>query len=179
MGMFDHIWFDENSASAPKCAEGHPVTYLQTKCLQNNMDVLYVVRGMLYIKKPSEHKVLGAYDRYDLSYNSEEVMLAKTDRAKRLRITAQIEAYNGCDKCKPVMILNPHGWAGMVEEKGVSIQFTLCFDDGILTNVIPSVESREQLREKLLKRGVEVLEDDNPIVVAHLMMQERERARDS
>ena len=185
--MFDTIVFPKDEA--PKCPSGHPLTSLQTKDLDCTLDTLFIVGKQMFVRfghsdEDYEGKyTLGSYHNFEIQIhvkadsggpkdpqNKKELILKTIDKAGVARLTGEFEAYTSCNKCRPVLMIDTSAsiFANSFREQRPWARFILTFKDGILVNVDNSkVESREILADRLKKQGCLVLDDDDPIAVAH------------
>ena len=179
MGMYDTIWFIDSEA--PKCVNGHPIHCFQTKGLNCNLDTYLVVEGgRVYhqegraYEKDERVYSLGRYASYCEDEMGETLGLVEEGRAQRSKISGVVTAYNGCGKCEPVYVYDVDSWSGdKIGEKSSDSTFKFTFSNGVIIEIAPvEPRTREELRAKLEKQGCIVLEDDNPIIVAHKMHKE-------
>ncbi len=72
-------------------------------------------------------------------------------------------------------------WGDIVQEHRLFVEFSLQFSDGEPMRVQRVTGGREELMEDLRRAGLRVLEDDEPLAVAHHEIQRarRESARGS
>lgn len=187
MGTFDTIIFPKDEA--PKCPNGHPLTSLQTKDLDCDMDTIFIVGKQMfarfaYTNDDYEGKyTLGRYHKFEVQthvmpgsdgpydpQNKKELILKTIDKASMVPLTAEFEAYTSCNKCQPVLMMDTSGsiFGNSFREQQPWARFILTFEDGTLINVDDSkVESRKILADRLKKQGCLVLDDNDPIAVAH------------
>jgi len=185
MGMYDEIRFDP--AVAPLCSAGHPITYFQTKDLTCSMGIHFITEDWEVFKLQTSgwvatesDKVFGRYDSFKLSADRKEMLLTSLNTAvfnPGLNATARI--YNGCGKCKPVLVATtePSAYRGdLIEERGNNFEYRLEIIEGYVKTVTPVVcPTRDALRARLEKQGAIVLEDEHPIAAAHFYRKEQEK----
>jgi len=177
MGMFDSFFvLDDQSAAKFLCAAGHPQkgVELQSKSLECNMDSYFIYEGQLYVSARYEH------EHIEKAYVITDAGLAATQTTtyKRYGINRTIECYSQCYACDPVVFEGDHLFGGRVSERSPDVEFEVSFVDGRLNEVRQSkCESRDEIRQKLLKEGLEVLPDDDRIAKRHLELLRKENAR--
>ena len=176
MGMFDSIYvIDDQTAAKFLCAAGHPQNNveLQTKSLECNMDDYFVYEGQLYVNSRREREAKSEYAVTDAGLS-----ITRTALAKRYGINRTLVCYSQCHTCDPVVFESEHSFAGRVSERSPRVEFEVSFVDGRLAEVRPhNCETRDEIRSKLLKEGVEVLPDDDRIAKKHLELLRKENAR--
>jgi len=186
MGMYDELRFD--TVIAPRCGEGHPITYFQTKDLTCSMNLYFVTLDKEVFKleregwSPVENtRAFGKYARYTILEDRSKMLLTTQHTAvfdPNLHATARI--YNGCGKCKPVLVTTtePKLWSGdLIDERGSSFEYQLEIVAGRVTSIKPLIcPTRDELKERLLKQGAVVLEDDHPIAAAHFYRKAQEKS---
>ncbi|MCL2450192.1 MAG: hypothetical protein FWD17_14690 [Polyangiaceae bacterium] len=163
MGMFDSIFLFGADAARARCAAGHAVGgELQTKDFDCVMAHYYVFEGRLYRS--------GRYDEREERVPSLEggnLVLTRREMLTAVDITVEAAAYTHCKECDPVMYESVH--SECVDHRYVWCEWNLIFERGRLTRVEPvRVETRESLRERMLRDGVGVLPDDDRLAKKHL-----------
>jgi hypothetical protein len=175
--MFDSIYvIDEQTAAKFLCAAGHPQrnVELQTKSLECNMDSYYVHEGQLYEYVRRE----GARAKSVYAVTDAGLTVTETRTFKRYGINRVIVCYSQCYTCDPVVFESEHSFGGRVSERSPRVEFTVSFKDGLLVDVQQHhCETRDEIRAKLLKEGVEVLPDDDRIAKKHIELMRKENAR--
>ena len=166
MGMFDTIRFF--GAPSLTCPAGHDVDELQTKDLECVM-ATYVVRdGRLF------------HVRHDDTETIEEtpagqVVVVSRRVAEAMSLTSAVDAYSHCDTCRPVLYLDGlrSAWGDSVSERFPWCEWRLVFSSGRLEQVeAERVETRDDVRRKLLAEGLEVLDDDERLARKHFQRRE-------
>lgn len=160
MGMFDTIRF---YGDAPLlCADGHPLRELQSKDLECSMDEFAVHRGRLY--RVGRERAPSAEADSD-----GRLSILHRRAAAPTALTAEVVAYASCEECRPVLYLRDSAlhW-DYVNERHPWCEWRLVFVAGQLERVeAVRVETREAVREKLRKDGLEVLDDDDRLARLH------------
>ena len=68
-------------------------------------------------------------------------------------------------------------WGDIVQGHGLFVEFSLQFSDGEAMRAQRVTGGREELMEDLRRAGLRVLEDDEPLAVAHREIQHARRSR--
>ena len=174
MGMFDTVVLYPPDRERLRCAAGHPLSECQTKDMgEPAMEHYFVFQGKLYRASP------GRSDSTPLVVEGGVVL--RTDvPAEPVPFTGTALIYGHCGDCQPVLSLGQgHGLSwDMVQEHSPSCEWDARFSAGELVALDPVlVESRDDLRAALAKRGLDVLADDDRIAKRHLALRE-ERGND-
>jgi hypothetical protein len=186
MGMFDTFIWDKESA--PKCLEGHQIFSYQTKDLDCNMDTYYVYKNEVFQYNKhhtTDESVFSTYEKADISKIAEyprALLLRRTDMALPCGFTSTVRMYANCQHCRPVLTAGtgPSWNFDRVQENNVWVELDVKIQGGSIKEIAHPKESssfrqagsRETLKKMLKEQGVLVLEDDNPIAVAHFYRKE-------
>jgi hypothetical protein len=172
MGMYDTIRFFE--LPAPACPAGHELRELQTKDLENTLAQYLVHRGRLYRELASDDSETAEADTND------RVVVIRRRQAEPVALTSEAVAYTSCVECRPVLFLREGTlrgrWGDYVQGRSPWCEWRLVFAGGYLERVVPErVETRDDVRRKLLAEGLEVLNDDDRLARLHFRELEAER----
>jgi hypothetical protein len=80
-----------------------------------------------------------------------------------------IRAYTSCGRCDPVLIRNdtPSVYGDLVSEHQVFVDFELTFRAGEPLRIERTSGDRDALKDEMRRRGMFVLEDGEPLAIAH------------
>lgn len=161
------------------CPEGHVIGSFQTKDLERPTMATYLVHGArLYQAVHSEPlsdadvvacwRIVGSVAVREFRYTLREVPSPCT-----------VRVYGHCDACAPVLVRTERAHLDdLVREHTVHVDYTLRFRTGESVIAHRDSGTRDELRADLRHRGLHVLDDDEPLAVAHREI-ERARARRS
>ena len=98
-------------------------------------------------------------------------------RLERVSPPAEVRVYSHCAHCEPVLVRTDRTslWGDIVQEHRLFVEFTLQFPEGEPMRVKPVTGGRKDLMEDLRRAGLRVLEDDDPLAVAHREIQRARR----
>ena len=177
MGMYDTIVVLDG-APALACPERHALRSFQTKDLaQPSMTTYLVHGGRLYRADNDGHR-----------HEADEVEHWRVEAGKAIReqrYTLQevlppqpLRIYGRCDECEPILVRTdrPSAWGDIVSEHTVFVDFRVTFRRGEPVQVERESGTREDLKRELRGRGLFVLEDTEPLAIAH---RELARAREA
>jgi hypothetical protein len=112
------------------------------------------------------------------SKEGDHLVISRRTVAKRLDFTGDIEAYTHCEDCDPIIFERENDHWDRVDHRHVRCSWKLPFDHGTLTRVEPvRLETRDTLREQMVRDGLAVLPDDDRIAKKHLKMLREGRRR--
>ena len=174
MGMYDDLHLTGMTADAAKCAHGHSLSDFQTKSLECNLNSYYVHSGRLYLMTRNEGRRPFANARFEEI--GKELKITYSSVCKSVDHTGEVLVHASCETCEPVYFENESGFMSGVDSRSPWCEFALFFKGGVLENVEPvRVESRDEVREKLLKAAQFPLPDDDRIVQRELRRWRAER----
>lgn len=156
--MFDEFHFHEPL----RCASGHEVPYVQTKDLANNMEHYHVFNGQVFVVARNDKLA-------DVSLRIENGVLVRTQveylPPAKLQ-DGRIHVYTMCRECEPVYVEDSSSFLrDKLAEHHPWCSWELTVVDDRITAIDNSrVESREDVRQKLIKQGTVVLPDDDRAV---------------
>jgi hypothetical protein len=80
-----------------------------------------------------------------------------------------LEEYSHCDECEPVLVRTdrPGLFGDIVSEHSLFVDFNLTFRPGEPVQTERTSGTRDELKAELRRRGVYVLEEDEPLAIAH------------
>jgi len=174
MGMFDTIVFLDKPLS---CPEGHSLGSFQTKSFPDpSMSTYLIDRGRLFCAvrhswggeedEQATWRISGDEAIHETRYRLEEVVSPP----------GEVLAYSYCRTCKPLLVRvdPPRSWGDLVQEHWLPVDFSLQFPRGEPMRVKRVSGDRKALLEELRRSGLRVLEDNDPLAIAH---REIQRAR--
>lgn len=174
MGMADTIVVLDEVPSL-SCPAGHVLRTFRTKDLDlPSMTTYLLCGGRLFLATngdPSECEPESDWRiQGDLAIREHRYLLREVVPQRIVRV------YGQCDECDPVLVRSDHPTclSDIVDEHALFVDFILVFRAGEPVRIERESGSRAELRDELCRRGVYVLEDDEPLAVAH---RELQRAR--
>jgi|GEM_PF-2216225 len=182
MGMFDSIYVvDDKTAAKFTCVAGHPQkdVELQTKSLNSEMDDYYLFDDKLYEVEREGRSDVPSRFRSEYVPTGDDLTIHSTTIATGLARTATIICYSTCYTCDPVVYEAELGVFGRIQERSPRVEFEVEIKDGQLVQVTRArtSESREDVRTKLLKQGIEALPDDDRVAKKHLQQLRQQNHR--
>lgn len=181
MGTYDSFFVrDDLSAERLRCAEGHLLKdrEFQSKSLHCNLDHYYVVDAMLYRlrgngtwKDPAPKKSFAIVDWHrDTPYG--RLAITTRETAEFEPLTREVDLYTSCHECDPVCFEigdSALNFNGRLNHREPRVQYFVNFEAGRLVQAHPvGCETRQMVRERLLKEGLHVLPDDDRVVKRHV-----------
>ena len=173
MGMFDHVVVLDEPLT---CPVGHRLADLQTKSFRDPSMSTYLVHenrvlrtvGRSWLDDESENdawRILGEEAVHERIYGLEPVSPSN-----------DIHVYAHCTECEPVLVRSDRAtlWGDVVDERRVFVELVLTFSEGEPMRARRITGGRDELQDELRREGLRVLDDDEPLAVAH---REIRRAR--
>ncbi|MSP62093.1 MAG: hypothetical protein EXR72_17515 [Myxococcales bacterium] len=179
MGMFDHVTIisdiRDDDRLGFQCPSGHRLERFQTKSFDPGMDQYYVRAGRLFRLAPSRDQ---STERVTyIAASPEKLIVHHEQEALFLPQTGEVLLYTPCGGCRPVLSLAEGSrsvFGDMVQEHAIFCEFAATFQVGVLTAVERREgTTRDALKEKLQKHGVEILDDDERLARRHFELRER------
>ena len=165
-----------DAAPGLSCPAGHVLRSFQTKDLDHSSMATYLVhRGRLFLAGKG-----GLTDECDetVSWRIQGNMAIREHHysLREVQPPQAMRVYGRCYECDPVLVrCDDTTFLGdLVQEHALFVDFRLTFRAGEPVQIERESGSRAELREDLRRRGVYVLEDNEPLAVAH---RENERVR--
>ena len=176
MGMFDNVVIlDEPLA----CPAGHPLGGLQTKSFCDPSMSTFLISGDRVVRAAgrSWRDESDEDERSAWRITGDEAVHETRYRLERVSPPADVCVYSHCARCEPVLVRVDRAstWGDIVQEHRVFVEFSLQFSDGEPMRVERVTGGREELMEDLRRAGLRVLEDDDPLAVAHREIQRARR----
>jgi hypothetical protein len=177
MGMFDSVSFLDRVIEL-RCPHGHALRSFQTKDFDEPSMNMYLVHdGRLYLAVSSGvwHSE-GEEEKWRLE--ADEAIREHRFKLREIRGPLTVRAYGNCTGCDPILVRTgePGLFGDIVTEHAVFVDFRLTFRPEAPTRVERTSGNRDELKAELRRRGVYVLEDDEPLAIAHREMKKaRER----
>jgi hypothetical protein len=172
MGMTDTLRLFGADAARVRCAAGHSAEgSLATKAFDCSQDDYYVFEAQLYVCRRTT-------EDYEPMPTVEDgtLVLSRRMAASKLTTTAEVAAYTHCELCDPVVFERED--LDRVDHRHVWCEWNLIFEHGRLVRVeTVRLETRESLREHMLRDGVGVLPDDDRVAKKHIKQLREGRRR--
>jgi hypothetical protein len=173
MGVFDTIVLLDDSLVA-SCAAGHAVRSLQTKDLDQPFMETYLVHGgRLYVTSSSSKEEAREAWRIEggSAVREHRFTLSPVTTVRAVR------AYASCGTCEPVLVRTNAAAhvLGLVQEHDVCVDFMLTFRPGKPLQIERTTGTRDDMKADLRGRGLYVLEDHEPLAVAHREVRKAEQ----
>jgi hypothetical protein len=167
--MYDNVLvLDDPEALC--CPEGHPLRSLQTKDFEEPSLATYLLSGgRLYC-------AIGTGTRSSRGTETERWHVSGTRAVREscyeLREVPgprRIRVCDLCEECAPVLVRTDHRrYPGdLVSEHPIFVDFTLTFRPGEPLQIERTTGTREAFKRDLAARGLYVLEDNEPLAIAH------------
>ena len=177
MGLFDTVEVLDDVA-ALRCPEGHAARSFQTKDLDEpSMSTYLVTDGRLYLASSRREPATAddASGRWRIE-GSHAIREHHCD-LKEIAMPRTVRVYGRCSACAPVLVRadRPGILGDIVQEHELFLDFALTFRRGEPLQIERTSGTRDDLKRDLRARGVYVLEDDEPLSIAH---REVQRARE-
>jgi hypothetical protein len=179
MGLYDTlVLLDDLEAAA--CPEGHGMRSVQTKDLDDPSMSTYLVRcGRLYLATPRHGEV---DDDEASSWRIEGNAAVREHHFKltEVRRERSVRVYGHCRECEPVLVRTDRATflGDIVNEHALFVDLTLTFRRGEPIQVQRTSGTRAVLKTDLRSRGLHVLDDGEPLAIAHREVR-RAHARSS
>jgi hypothetical protein len=170
--MFDTVVFLGQQLS---CPAGHSLGAFQTKSFPDPSMSTYLIEGGRVV-----HAVRGPWGDEDKGsawrISGDEAIHESRHTLEPVSPQAEVRIYSDCAECEPVLIrVDPaRSWGDIVHERRLSVDFCLRFLDEQSMQIERVTGDRQDLLEELQRTGERVLQDDDPLAVAH---REIKRAR--
>jgi len=189
MGMFDSFFaMDDESAAFLRCAEGHALKNreFQSKSLFCNLDHYYVIDKLLYrLRGPGTWDEPAAKRQFTIEGRNGDnphghLLFTTRSTAEFDPLNREVDLYTSCYECDPVCFeIGDSGvvnFNGRLNHREPSVHYLVQFEGGRLVHARPEVcETRQTIRDRLLKEGLNVLPDDDRIVKKHFaLLRERD-----
>ena len=176
MGMFDNVVIlDEPLA----CPAGHTVRGLQTKSFHDPSMTTYLIAGgrVLRTTGGSWRDESDEGERSAWRITGDEAVHETRYRLEPVSPPADLCVYSHCSHCEPVLVRVDRAtlWGDIVQEHRLFVEFSLRFPEGEPMRATCVTGGRAELMEELRRDGLRVLEDDNPLAVAHREIQRARR----
>ena len=172
MGLYDTILLLDRVA-ALCCAQGHPLRSFQTKDFDEPSMCTYLVRdGRLYRTDPADAESHWGHASESWRLEGNEAVHEHRFTLREVRGPLTVNAYGNCRACDPLLARTVPGLFGdIVNEHGIFADFRLTFRPEEPVCVQRTSGTRDELKHELRTRGVYVLEDDEPLALAHREIQ--------
>lgn len=180
MGLYDTVLFVDRIDEV-SCPRGHALRWFQTKDMADPSLRTYLVHhGRLYLAEAG-----GAGSDLDDDWDSARIEADEAVHEHRFELSevrgpSRVRVYGSCKACEPVLVrlAEPDLDGDIVREHGIFVDFQLTLEPGAPLHIERISGTREDLKDELRARGVYVLEDDEPLALAHRELRKaRENAR--
>jgi hypothetical protein len=174
--MYDNvIILDEPLA----CPAGHPLGGLQTKSFHDPSLSTYLIGGDRVVRAAgrSWRDDNDGDERSAWRITGDEAVHETWYRLEPVSPPAEVCVYSHCAHCEPVLVRvdRPSIWGDIVQEHRLFVELSLQFSEGEPMRVKRVTGGREELKDELRRAGLRVLEDDDPLAVAHREIQRARR----
>ena len=172
MGMFDTVVFLDQELS---CPAGHSLGEFQTKSFPDPSMSTYLVEGGRVVR--AVRGLWGDEDERSVwRISGDEAIHEQRYALELVAPPAEVRIYTHCAGCEPVLVRvdAARSWGDIVHEHRLAVDFRLTFPEGEPLKIERVSGDRENLLEELRRDGLRVLQDDDPLAVAH---REIKRAR--
>jgi hypothetical protein len=175
--MFDRVvMLDE----AVTCPAGHPLGELQTKSFSEPSMTTYLIEGSRVTRTaPRWHR--DEEERSAWRIQGDEAVHETLYRLESVIPPAEVLVYSYCAHCEPVLVRTDRLTLSgdIVQEHRLFVEIELRFPEGVPMSVKRVSGDRQRLADKLRRAGLLVLEDYDPLAVAHreILRAKRESAR--
>ena len=176
MGMYDHVVvLDEPLA----CPAGHPLSGLQTKSFPDPSMSTYLIRKDRVVRAAHRWGRHGAdEDEWSAWRIAGDTAIHETHyRLEPVLPPADVRVYSDCTHCEPVLVRTDGTtlFGDVVQEHRLFVEFSLHFAEGEPMRLRRVTGDRNALMDELRRAGLRVLEDDEPLAVAHHEIQRARR----
>ena len=172
MGMFDTVIVLDQKLT---CPAGPRVDVFQTKSFpEPSMSTYLIEQGR--VARAERGPWGDADERSAWRISGDEVIHERCYKLESVSPPAEVHVYTHCEECEPLLVRvdAARSWGDLVDEHRLPVDFRLTFPEGGPLKVERVSGDREDLLEELRRDGLRVLQDDDPLAVAH---REVKRAR--
>ena len=168
MGMFDNVVIlDEPLA----CPAGHSLSGLQTKSFPDPSMSTYLIAGgrVLLAARGAWHDDSDEDERSAWRITGDEAVRESHYRLEPVLPPADLLVYTHCAHCETVLARTDRAnvWGDIVQEHHLFVDFSLQFAEGEPMRARCVSGGRDELMGELRRSGLRVLEDDEPLAIAH------------
>jgi hypothetical protein len=166
-------------AAALSCPHGHALHSFQTRDLDGPPAATYLVQGgRLYLAEATDGRPPAEGSPEVWRIEAAAVVREQRFTLREISAPSALRIYGNCPFCDPVLTgtLEPGCHEEVVQEHAVPVGFRLSFRPGEPLRVERTSGTRDDLELELLDRGVRVLDDDEPLALAHRTLKRRASA---
>ncbi len=177
MGSDDIAVLVDDSA-ALSCHRGHLLHSFQTRDLDGSAMSTYLVQGgRLYLAEATDRRPPAEGDPEVWRIEPGAVVREHRFTLREITVPPTLRLYGSCPACDPVLARTrkPGSCEEVVKEHGVPVSFRLTFRAEEPLRVERTSGTRDDLKLELLERGIRVLDDDEPLAIAHRALERRQR----
>jgi hypothetical protein len=168
MGLYDTVEVLDEPV-ALRCAHGHALRSFQTKDLDEpSMSSYFVHGGRLYLAFARDNRTgVEHVERWRIE--GDEAVQEHRFGLREIAPPRVVRIYGQCYECPPVLVRTDAATllGDIVREHALFVDFALTFRSGEPVQIERTSGTRDELKNELRARGVYVLEDDEPLAVAH------------
>jgi hypothetical protein len=172
MGLYDTVLFVDRIDEV-SCHRGHALRWFQTKDMREpSMHTYLVHHGRMYLAEAADATFAAEDDAESSRIEGDDHPYAVREHRFKLhevRGPLTLRVYGSCKACEPVLVRRGEpGFLGdLVIEHAVFVDFRLSLLPGAPIAIERTSGTRDDLKADLRARGVYVLEDDEPLAIAH------------
>jgi hypothetical protein len=168
-----------DDVAALSCPGGHALHSFQTGDLDGPALSTYLVHGdRLYRAEATDGRPPAEGDPEVWRIEPGAVVPEHRFTLREITAPLTVRIYGRCPVCDPVLVRTrePSSGDDVVTEHPVPVSFRLTFRPGELVRVERTSGTRHDLQMDLLERGIHVLDDDEPLALAHRARKRRTSA---
>jgi hypothetical protein len=165
--------------AALSCPRGHALHSFQTRDLDGPAKSTYLVQDdRLYLAEAADGRPPeeGAPEVWRIEASA--VVREHRFTLREVKTPLTLRIYGSCPACDPVLAraLEPELGEEVVKEHAVPVSFRLTLRPGEPVRIERTSGTRDDLELELLERGICVLDDDEPLALAHRALKRRASA---
>jgi hypothetical protein len=170
MGMYDTVRVLDSSSDLC-CPHGHPIRSFQTKDLDGPSMQTYLLHGgQLYLTMPiADRSAATDEDAEGWRVQGDTAVREHSYALREIETPRTVRVYGRCHECPPILVRTDRTTflGDLVQEHSLFVDFALTFPRNEPVRIERTSGTRNELKQELAARGVYVLEEDEPLAVAH------------
>jgi len=177
MGMFDYVLILDDRADI-RCPAGHPLRAFQTKDFEEPSMATYLLSGgRLFCALGTDTWSSGGAEAVRWHVSGMRAVRESRYELREVPGPRRVRVHDHCDACDPVLVRTDQrrSLGDLVSEHPIFVDFTLTFRAGEPLQVERTTGTREEFKRELAGRGLHVLEDSEPLAVAHRELAQADR----